>query len=371
MSLRSFVFVVFALIAGCSTTSKIEPTPLQPFEARLTDHSIWQTHVGAMNPNFAVAIKNGQIVLASEKGKISALDIQTGALRWKLDLDDTLSAAVGADAEGATFAVVSLNNELIVFSRDKMLWKKQLQTKVITPPLVAGQRIFVHGIDRTIFAFDAAEGQQLWVYRRSGDPLSLNYPGVLLPFQNTLLVGVGAKLAALDASTGKLQQEWAIASPRGTNEIERLADVVGPAARVQDKICVRAYQASVACVQIPANRLLWTQAVVGYNGISAFESDVIGVNANDRIESWRSDTGVLQWRNETLLNRKLSIPGRTANAIVVGDQEGWVHFLSPENGTTLLRLKTDGSAIVGQPQYVDATLIVVTNDGGVFAFRAN
>jgi hypothetical protein len=56
-------------------------------------------------------------------------------------------------------------------------------------------------------------------------------------------------------------------------------------------------------------------------------------------------------------------------ALVLGDQDGWVHFLSKQDGQTMARVATDGTAIVGKPAWTGQTLVVVTRTGGVFGFR--
>jgi outer membrane protein assembly factor BamB len=54
---------------------------------------------------------------------------------------------------------------------------------------------------------------------------------------------------------------------------------------------------------------------------------------------------------------------------VFGDSEGNVHLLSREDGKTLLRLTTDGSAVAATPALSGKTMLVVTRAGGLFAFR--
>ena len=67
--------------------------------------------------------------------------------------------------------------------------------------------------------------------------------------------------------------------------------------------------------------------------------------------------------------RRLSAPASIGPTIAFGDFEGYVHFLDRKDGQTLLRLATDGSQVVGKPVLSDTTLLVVTRNGGLFAFR--
>ena len=82
------------------------------------------------------------------------------------------------------------SNQLAVFAEGKQLWKHRLNAAVYTPPLVAGGRVFVMTADRSLAAFDANNGRELWSAEGpSNEPLILRQPGVLLPVGNTLVVG--------------------------------------------------------------------------------------------------------------------------------------------------------------------------------------
>src|SRR5205823_1854176 len=178
-------------------------------------------------------------------------------------------AGVGSDGRFA--AVVTRDGELVTLEAGRVLWRKPLALRITTAPLVAGERVFVLAGDRSLHAFDALDGTRLWEVRRPSDPLTLAQAGVLAPFKDTLLAGQGSRLAGLDPLNGDLRWEVPVGSPRGTNEVERLADLVAPAARVGDVICVRSFQASVGCVNPERGTLAWNKTVGGTDGIAADE----------------------------------------------------------------------------------------------------
>jgi outer membrane protein assembly factor BamB len=264
---------------------------------------------------------------------------------------------------------VTRDNELVVLDAGKPLWRKQLPSRVVTAPLVAGERVFVLGVDRAVHAFDALDGRKLWVYQRPNDALTLASPGVLMPFNDTLLVGQGPKLAGLDPLRGTLRWEATVASPRGTNEIERLADLVGPAARVGELVCARAYQSAVACVNAERGSAVWTRNAGGITGVGADAQMMAGVDGSDRLTAWRTTDGTVAWTVEKLLFRNLTAPLAVGKAFVLGDIEGMVHWFARDSGEAVLRLPTDGTPVAAAPVASGLTLLVVTRDGGLFAFR--
>ncbi|HEY1394088.1 MAG TPA: outer membrane protein assembly factor BamB [Methylibium sp.] len=365
---RSLAVVALGLaLAACSSTTKPKPTPLEAFEPKLQGHVVWSQHLGGRILPSQPSTKGEVFTVASSNGTVAALDVESGREVWRADAGDKLSAGAGSDGRYAS--VVTIDNELVTFDQGKPIWRLRLGSKVVTPPLVAGERVFVQGVDRAVLAFDAQDGRKLWVMQRQGDPLALSQPGVLTSYRDTLLAGQGAKLVGIDPLLGTQRFELGLASPRGTNEVERLADLVGPAARADDTVCARAFQAAVACVNAERASVMWSKTVSGYQGVSADTQFVFGADANDRITAWQRASGEVAWTSERLLHRGLSAPLALGRAVVFGDAEGYVHFLSREDGQTLMRVPTDGSAIVGAPLRSGATVAVLTANGAVYAIR--
>lgn len=358
-----------ALVA-CSSTDKPKPTPLEPLAAaRLVGKSTWQRDLAKPLAGGSAAVVGQRLWVPGENGSITVLDVTTGQEQARLDAGDDLTAGVGSDGRRA--AVVTRKNELVVFDGSKELWRKRLNAPVVTSPLVAGERVFVQGTDRVVEAYDAIDGSKLWVFSRSGDPLALAQAGVLMAYKDTLLVGMGPKLLGLDPLLGTVRFEVALATPRGTNEVERLADLVGPAARVGDTVCARSFQAAVSCADLSRQRLQWSRNLGGFQGVAADADYVFAADGGDRLSAWRQASGDSVWTSERLRFRGLSAPVVTDKAVVFGDSEGYVHFLSRERGELLLRLPTDGGAIAAPLVRVGAQIIAITRKGGVFAFRAD
>lgn len=369
LGLAATLAVGLGLMSACSSgPDKPKPTPLETIAPAIAGKQVWAQSLSSIGASMRAVGLPGSVTVASSNGTVVALNPDTGREIWRGDVGGRISAGVGSDGRYA--GVVTADNELVVLDSGKTLWRARLGTRVVTPPLVAGERVFVLGVDRSVQAFDALDGRKLWVQQRPGDPLTLLQPGVLLPWNDTLVVGQGPRLAGFDPLRGLLRWETTVASPRGTNEIERLADLVGPAARVAESVCVRGFQAAVGCVNAETGSLAWTKNIGGTQGVAADDQFVFAADASDRITAWkRSNAGEVAWTSERLLHRGLSSPIVVGRTLVFGDFEGQMHFLDRSNGQTLLRLPTDGSALAGAPVRVGNTVVAITQRGGVFAFR--
>jgi len=362
---RLALLAAVAVIAGCAA-SKPKPQPLEPLTPKIGGTLAWSQRIDGVKFPLAVAVTKGQFTVAGDDGTVLALDVESGREIWRGSAGAKLSAGVGSDGRFA--AVVTREGELVVFDQGAVKWRKPLGTRVSTAPLVAGERVFVLGVDRAVQAFDVLDGRKLWILQRPGDPLTLAQSGVLSAFKNTLIVGQGPRMAGVDPTRGEVRWDVAVGSPRGANEIERLADLVGPAVRVGDTICARSFQAAVGCVDAEKGTTLWSKNIGGTDAVAADADYVFAGDASDRITAWKAN-GDAAWTSDKLLYRSLSAPLSVGKTVVFGDEDGTLHFLSRETGEALLRLTTDGSAIVAQPVVSGTVMLAVTRKGGLFAFR--
>ena len=372
LALAAAALAVAMALVGCAA-DKPKPTALEAQTPQIGGRQVWAARLDSVQFPLAVAVRDGAFIVAGSDGTVLALDAQSGAERWRGQAGKALSAGVGSDGRFA--AVVSRDNELVVLDKGAKLWSAKLASRTSTAPLVAGERVFVVGVDRVVHAFDALDGRRLWTLQRPGEALTLAQPAVLAAYKNTLVAGIGAVMLGVDPTTGSVRWELAVTSPRGTNEVERLNDLVGPLLRVGDTLCARAFQTAVGCVAVSGAAgseratLRWSRNAGGQQALGGDADYVFGADATDRLSAWRLGGGELAWTNERLLYRVLSAPLSAGKTVMFGDVEGQVHFLAREDGRSLLRLPTDGSPVVAQPVLSGSTMLVVTRNGGLFAFR--
>ncbi len=355
------------LAAGCASWDKPKPQPLRPLTEPLEVQTLWRKDIGRLDYAMQPVLRGKQLLVADGDGQVLALDADTGAELWRAGAGARITAGVGSD--GRVAAVVTRGNELVAFEAGRELWRKRLPGSVLTPPLVAGERVFVLAVDRTVQAFDALDGRRLWTLQRPGEALTLAQAGVILPHRNTLLVGQGSRLTGVDPLTGQVQWDAAMASQRGSNEVERLADLVGPALRHGNQVCARAFQAAVACVDAARGSVTWTRNAGGAQAVGGSAEVIVGADASDRITAWKAASGDLAWSSESLLYRGLSGAAAVGPAVVFGDADGLLHFLALADGKALARVPTDGKPVLGAPLADGKRLFVVTAGGALLALR--
>lgn len=359
--------VLFAALAACSGTGKPKPAALAADPALFGVRQAWTVKVPKTDFSLQVDVSGDTVTLAGADGTVVAIDARSGQEAWRASVGKALIAGVGSD--GITAAVITRDNELVALQAGKVLWKQRLTAQAYTAPLVAGRRVFVQTADRTVSAWDGESGRRLWSQSRTAENLVLRKPGVLIAVGDTLVTGVGGRLAGLNPSNGSSRWESPIAAPRGTNDVERLVDLTGSVSRVGDTVCARAYYANVGCVDTTRGGLLWTKPASGAEGLSGDDRFVYGTESNGSVVAWRRTDGERAWSSDLLKYRTLTAPLAVGRSLVIGDDSGMLLLVSREDGSLLTRLTPDGSPIVATPVLAGNTVVVVTRNGGVFGYR--
>lgn len=358
-----------SLSVGCATGSdKPKPAELAPNAALIGVRLAWSAKLGEVTFPLDVKVNGSQVALASNDGSVVVLDASSGRDLWRVNAGETLSAGVGSD--GKTAAVVTRTNALVVFGEGRELWRQKMLAQVHTAPLVAGGRVFVLAADRSVSAFDGATGRKLWSQQRPGESaLVLRQGGVILAVGDTLVVGLAGRMVGLNPVNGGIRWDVPLATSRGTNDVERLVDLVGPVSRNGSTVCARAFQSRVGCMDAAAGSLIWSQPANGNSGVDGDDRHLFGTESDGKVMAWNRTGGAPVWSSEVLKFRGVTAPVVAGRSVIVGDNAGIVHLLSRENGSPLNRLVTDGSAIAAVPVLAGDTLVAVTRNGGIFGFR--
>lgn len=361
-----------AALSGCSLfSSKKDPNPPAPlveFAQKLRVQTAWSASVGkAGNFIFSPAFANGSIFAAAADGNLVRLDGATGQQIWRVNAGMSLTAGVGSD--GNTVVVVGEKGVIQAFDGSgKPTWKAQASSEVLSAPAVGEGVVVVRSIDNRVTAYDADNGTQRWVVQRNVPSLTLrNAPGIVIGSQTAFVALPGGRLSALALNNGGPRWEVPVGDPRGTTELERISDVSGVPALGARDICAVAYQGRIGCFDLINGNVRWFKDFSSDVGVTLDESYVYAADVRGGVTAFARDTGTNAWHNEQLKNRLLSSPISVGKAVAVGDFQGYIHFLSRQDGSFVARLNSDGSAIQAAPVSTGQAAVFQTKSGSVVA----
>jgi outer membrane protein assembly factor BamB len=367
-------------VAGCSTVGDVydrwfgsrpavKPAPLPPLPNNAQGRVAWQANVGPAERNlFFPAVSGNVVYAAGAAGRVAGFEARSGKEVAGFNAGQPLSGGVGAS--GRMILVGTAKGEVLAFDASgKQLWKARLSGEVLAPPVIESTLVVARGGDGRIYGFEATTGKRLWIYQRSTPALSLRTHSGLVLDRGAVFAGfAGGRLVALNASSGVVGWDSVVALPRGTTELERVADVAGLPSVDGDRVCAVAYQGRAACFDAQSGTTVWAREMSSASGLDTDHRGVYITDDKNAVVALDKATGASLWRQEKLAGRGVSAPLAFGRFVVVGDFEGYVHLISREDGSFVGRVATDGSAIGAPPVALDlSSFVVQTRRGGVFA----
>ena len=376
-----------AVLGGCGGLQKLnpltwwssdasgpQPLPLTEIKPTVTLAPGWRAAIGSAGSYyFTPALADGNVYAAAADGALAAFDVRTGAQKWRVQANrGGLSAGVAA-GEG-TVVVATLKGEVLAFDANgREKWKAPVSSEVLAAPLVVDGLVLVRSNDNRIYALGVADGKRRWAYQRAAPALVLrNFAGLAVGRGMVYAGFPGGRLVALSTSNGTVRWEATVALPKGSTELERIADITGAPVVGERMTCAVAYQGRVACFDAGNGQPVWSRDVSSQTGLAADARYVFITDDRSALVGLALETGSSLWKQDRMLHRGLSAPLSIGRAVIVGDYQGFLHALAREDGSLIGRTATDGTWIAAPPLRltlgVTEGFLVQTRAGGLFTF---
>jgi outer membrane protein assembly factor BamB len=354
---RLGIALFIALSVGACSSSKPPLPTLAPIANSSDLRLAWRISLPKAGVGFAPIVQGDAVLAAAGDGTVVKVNGADGRVLWRKQLGVPLSAGVGADAEIAV--VVDRSGEVIALdAQGQQRWKTSLGTDAASVPAVGLGLVVVRTGDNRVHALDAETGRKKWTFQRQSPVLALRQTAGTAISGGAAFVGLpGGRLAALGLIDGVPRWEQLVSLSRGTNDIERLSDIVGSPLVSGREVCAVAFQGRIACFEASSGNPVWSNEFSSFSGLEIDARLVIAGNANGHVSAFSRD-GKLQWKQTALERRVLNAPVSVGQEIMIADHLGVLHFLSREDGALVGRMNTDGSAIVA-PAITGRRLVVV------------
>lgn len=358
------------LMAGCAgTDNRPEPTTLQDITLAFKLAPVWRAEVERAEVyRFVPALSGQEVFVASVDGQVNVFDLQKGVYQRHWTVPGNLAGGVAASQN--MIVLGGRKGEVWAYQPDgKLLWKAAVSSEVVSPPVIAQDKVLVRGGDGHITALSLQDGSQRWSFARTLPPLIIrNYSAMTLA-DGVVYAGLpGGRLLALQVADGSVLWEAQVAQAQGSSELERVVDIVSPPVVDQGQICVVAFQGRVACYTASSGNLLWAREASSTVGLALDHHQLYLVGDDGVVSAHERDTGKQLWRQDKLYGRQLGQPGLFGRYIAVGDYAGYLHLLNPGDGAFVSRTATGRHALKVMPRAIDEKLLVQTEYGVVTLF---
>jgi len=351
------------------------PEPLTEFTSEISPKILWDKGVGDSAGDRKLELsswwQNNKIFAVDHEGEVTALNAETGREIWDADLDLNVVTGIGG---GMNMVYVGSDKGVVVALNEadgKELWRTQLTSEVLAPVTSANDVVVSRTSDGRVSGISAQDGKILWSYQRAVPLLSLRGAGRPVITGNEVIAGYdNGKLVALSLNDGKVLWENSIAIPRGRTELERLVDIDADPVVIDDTVYVVTYQGQLAAVDINSGRVLWSRDMSSQIGLDAAYHDAVYVT-DDEGYVWavQDGSGDALWRQTRLLRRQATAPAIAGNYIVVGDFEGYIHWIARDDGRFVSRQQVSDGPIYCKPLVINGVVYITAADGSITALR--
>ncbi len=378
-------------LSGCSTVKgwfagkdaeakkAAEPAELVEFTATVRPVKIWSAGLGKGERKSGArqgpAVADGRVFAAASDNRLVALDLQTGQQVWEFSggkEEKDLRLAGGPGVGEGLVVVGSLGGEIIALDAASGVerWRSDVTSEVIVAPLVTQGAVFVRSNDGRVTAFDAATGERRWFSEHELPPLTVRGNAPLTYAPGVLFSGNDdGTLSALALQDGRILWQQTIGTPDGRTELERMADVDSAPLIDGTLLFASSFKNRTVAIDGPTGRPMWQSEYGGIGGMGGAPAGVLVSSPAGIVYLLDRNSGAALWSQPVMARRSLTGPAVQGDYAVVGDFDGYLHWLRLDNGELAARERVGGKAIKAQPLVVDGILLVQNVEGGLTAFR--
>ena len=341
-------------LAGCATISGVgtdntpKPSPLIHYQSAFTPHQNWSVKTGI--------------------GKnVTLINLNSGKIYWKKTLNEPVMA--GPSVGDTTVIVGDKKAGLWALSETngKVLWHSVLPSPITAQPVITqNQQIIVKLLDGELLSLDGHTGKIQWQVYQNTPLLVLAGGSQPVIMDGTVMTGgANGKLAAYSLKTGRLKWKTVIAEPKGASDVEQMVDITGNIDIKNNKIYGVTYQGNLAAVNSQTGEILWKTPLSSYTGLALSPGAIFVTDQHSGVWAFDPKTGNVIWHQQYLHYRKLTAPVITGNDIVMGDGEGFVHWLNQATGQTVARVQVDKNTPIITAPLVRGNQVIIINSKGV------
>lgn len=374
--LLAVIMMVLTLTACAGNDDgEVKPAELAPLDATIRVNKLWSATLGKNRDGLLLGLapagSGSNIYAASSAGTVTAFDAVSGAVQWSAQLGKKRGLSAGPGVGSGLVVMGTSEGEIIALARDtgELRWTSQLRSAVLAAPAVATDSVAVRTVDGHLTVLSASDGDQKWSVDRRLQGLSLRGTSAPVFAANAVVSGFdNGKVAAFDIATGSVLWEQSITERRGRNELERLADVDGNIVIDGEDAYLAGFQGRAVLLSLRTGQPVWEQDMSSNHNVALDWNHVYISSADDEVVALDRRSGLPVWKSSDFSHRELSAPAVVGSSLVVGDFEGYVHWLSLIDGQPQARLRAGSAAIAAPPLAVGDIVYIQNDKGELYAF---
>lgn len=361
-------------LAGCDKDKDPDPPKELTKLVETRDvKQLWSAGLGGDSDRLRLALrpvtKDGVVYAASHDGEVLAMAAQSGKRAWSVKTKLALSS--GPEVGGGLVLLGSSDGDVIALdaATGAQRWKVSVNSEMLARPLVANDLAIIRTVDGHLEGLSLTDGAKRWAVDESVPRLSLRGTAPPVLAGDKVIAGFDSgKVLAVDVRNGDVLWDAVVNAPHGRTELERLADIDSPAHVMGDDVFVVGFQGRIAMLALESGQIWWARDASSYRGFDLDDENIYLTDSDSVVLAMKRADGTVLWEQNGLRRRGLTAPTVDGDALVVGDFEGFVHWLDKSTGEIVARRKADGERISNAAIAADGRTFIQTDAGKLVAF---
>jgi len=376
------------LLTGCSLFDSEEDVvvmaELPVFEASYQPQVVWEKSVGdgvdKYYSQLQPAVDSEVIYAASRAGEIKAFTLDEGKLLWSNDFSEHKSNELNRSARfsgGITLAIDTLyigteNAQVLAIDKNngELKWLSTVSGEVLAKPAYENGKIVVHTSRGDLIALDSETGEELWTLNNKQPNLTLRGSSAPSISQGGIIYGrADGFVSAALLETGQALWQLPIARPYGATELDRIVDVDMQPVISSNQVFALAYNGNLAAIDLLKGEQLWSAKHSGFNNITLSGNTIYLTDYRGWVYAVDRRSGSQIWVNEQLSYRNVTAVTVANEYLVVGDGEGYLHWLDRDTGQFVAQQKIDSDGLYKEPVATETHLYLLSRGGELVAIE--
>ncbi|GAM61834.1 outer membrane protein yfgL [Vibrio ishigakensis] len=378
---RALIASIALGIVGCaSEEDTIVMAPVPVVQSEFTPAQEWSTSVGdgvgqyysKLTPIYAY----DKVFVASRDGEVAALDPESGKEIWSVDLEKDVPARLsgGINASYGQLFIGSENGEMISLDAEtgEEKWRVKVDGEVLSVPETDSNLVLVHTSRGALVALDEETGNEAWTVSTEVPTLTLRGTSSPVALSGGVFWGTAnGRLAAAIVERGQMIWQQPVGTPKGATEIDRLVDSDAKPLIIGGMLYTVGINGQLVAIDLRSGAPAWKRNYSSAQDMATDGRNIYLITDKDYIVAVDARSGTELWENRELEYRLLTPPAVIDGKLVVGDSEGYLHWLDRRSGDFIAQQQEHDSGFAVAPIELDDGFLIVTRNGSVKKLKIN
>ncbi len=376
--LKPLVLLGLTILCTACSLSKEEtnepPSELVEFESSIKVKQLWQQKIGDGWENLRLGLVPADdgtyVYAAAHDGQVLSINLDRGRSRWRVKTK--LPLAAGPAVSGNTVVLGSSDGDVIALDATdgSELWRLNIGGEVLASPVITRGLAVVRTVNGRVKALDLKTGVERWEAEFELPRLTLRGNSPPVVSGDLVITGTdNGKVVALNANDGSTVWESILSLPSGRTDLELLADVDAAIKVIGERLFVVGYQGRVGMLSRDSGQVLWSNELSSYAGMGTDWNRLYITDSDSEVVALDQNTGSTLWRQDAMRARWLTAPTSLGRNVVVGDFEGYLHWLDGDTGNFAARTRVGKEALINSAVVAGETLLILSSDSRLVAYQ--